>query len=771
MGNILKRVFGVVYAEEDAKEIRLRGVRAATVARDLMKVWSTSRIEQNMFNSISNSLISFAPFFAPDVHFVLKSLLHNHRAWSDTKSLSKAIHELETNTWLKNITAEHPDILDRSKLSLFIKTPLEHQENFFNLYNSRVPAYGLNGYILSSGAGTGKTLMGLMLGEMLHADFMIVVCPKNAVLNVWAKALKVEYKKEQKGWVAGGEDPQPYKRQRILICHFEALDKMIEAARQVSGKVVVILDESHNLNEMTAIRTQLFLKLVEQVKPISVVWSSGTPIKALGYEAIPILRTIDPMFTPDVEVRFKKIFGREAKRALNILRNRMGMISFRVEKSSVVNNNPTERVLKVALPNGKDYTLDTIKAQMTAFVTERLEYYKRHMGKYEKLYDDCLDLHEKTLTTPEQHNAFKQYRRFIKGIRKRYDPVEMKAEAEFCNAYELKTLIPSLPQELRKQFKSCRSVIKYVHLKVMGEALGGILGRKRMQCHVDMIPHMKLEEVVKAAKKKTIIFTSYVEVAKQLDAYFQKRGYKPVLIYGGTNSNLKALVDKFESSEEANPAIATFQSLSTAVPMVAASTSVFVNQPFRNHERIQARARIDRLGQDTDVHFVDVLLDTGEEANVSTRSKDILDWSKAQVEAIMGAEYTGSMSKKLDEFYVGVESYAMEEEFVSMEDHYQEEPDSSVTHNGKTYLLNPLFDRAQLLPVKQMSIRELDWVLGNGVPPDMDRVRASDIAVPILVTKTDRLWVVLDGFHRLAKAKMLHHGTIPVRIIPESWLK
>lgn len=659
MSSILKRLLGIVYAEQNGQVVQLRGVSTSTISRDIMRGWGTARIEQNMFSAIGRNLIEFPAFFAPDVHYVLKAIKEGKKSYTRKPVLKKALHALEESTWLKNIAEDHPKILDRARLSLFKKTPLPHQEEFFNIYDDRVPRYNLKGYLLSSAAGSGKTMMDLMLAEMLHANYVIIVAPKNSIYRVWSKTLKEEYKKPQAHWIAA--DNQPYHGQRFLVAHFEALEQVLAIAHRLSGRVVVVLDESHNMNDVDSQRTQHFIKLCETTRSEHVIWASGTPIKALGYEAIPLLRTIDPLFTPDVEQRFKRIFGRNAQRALDILRNRMGMISFRVEKKDVVRNETSSQTVKVKIPNGKDYTLDAIRDEMREFVDNRLRYYAKNMRQYERIYDKALDVHEDTLTDSDQKRDFKTYRRFIKQIRKHYDPQALAAEARYCNRYELRRIIPSLPKEMRPAFKDARSVIKYVHLKVVGEALGSVLGKKRAQCHIDMVPYMHLEKYVDASLKKTLIFTSYVAVAKAIYDYFKDHGYKPVVVYGDTNSQLTQIIGEFEKDPEVNPAVATYQSLSTAVPLVMANTAIFVNQPFRDFEKQQAEARVDRLGQDAPVKFINILLDTGNEPNVSTRAQAILEWSKEQVAAIMGAEYNEDVSKALDTFYVGKESYGLEE--------------------------------------------------------------------------------------------------------------
>src|SRR5690606_11690956 len=156
--------------------------------------------------------------------------------------------------------------------------------------------------------------------------------------------------------------------------------------------------------------------------------------------------------------------------------------------------------------------------------------------------------------------------------------------------------------DLKQQFKGARSVVKYVNLKIMGEALGGVLGKARSQCPVDMAKHIDIGEIVDNAEKKTLIFTSLVEVVETLRDKVIADGYTPAVVYGSTNKDLPKILSTFYKNEDVNPLIATYQSLSTAVPLTAANTIVLINQPFRSAIREQTIARAARLGQDKDVH-------------------------------------------------------------------------------------------------------------------------------------------------------------------------
>jgi hypothetical protein len=82
---------------------------------------------------------------------------------------------------------------------------------------------------------------------------------------------------------------------------------------------------------------------------------------------------------------------------------------------------------------------------------------------------------------------------------------------------------------------------------------------------------------------------------------------------------------------------------------------------------------------------------------------------------------------------------------------YQEESNSSVTHNGQRYNLNKLFTIIDKFQTRTFKVEDLVWVLKYS-KPDAKRVHEADLSTPIVVTYFDKKLVVIDGLHRLCKA-------------------
>lgn len=641
MFSTVKRFVGAISVHEVHDQIVVEGLPAMTVQRDIRDIWSTSKVGQHMFTKYDRSSLTFNKFFAPDVVYTLEQVLEQRvHPVRNYRALQRVVDLIYQNTWMRSVKQNHPDVLDFSQLDQLTVDLLPKQKEFLETYNQKVSQYGLSGYLLGAVPGSGKTIGCLAISLCSRADVTIAIVPKNSVIDVWEATLKNRFKKAPTYWHSlSGEELKPGKK--YYIFHYEQLDRAVAFAQLLFSHHMVtnpcvLLDESHNLNEMDSTRSKLFVELCRMLTPKHIVWSSGTPLKALGKEVVPLLETIDTLFDADAKERFLAVFGKNAARANDILRNRMGLLTFQVEKKDVVDNQTQTFERKIQIANSRDYTLDVIREEMKSFILQRMAYYEEHMELFIEVYRDALQVFEATLHAEEQRKQYRTYRAYVDAIRAGYDPATMKDMVVFCNKYEKGMIAPTLPRDLKHQFLDARSVVKYYELKVQGEALGRILGKKRAQCHVDMVPHMGLPEMIDASLSKTIIFTSYVAVVKAMETYLQGEGYKPLVVYGETNKDLPAIMERFKRQEDANPLLATYDSLSTAVPVVEASTAILTNAPFRDYEYEQATARIDRLDQKFPCTIWNVYLDTGNLPNISTRSKDIMQWSREQVEQIMG---------------------------------------------------------------------------------------------------------------------------------------
>jgi hypothetical protein len=668
MFGALRRTFGLIKVSETATDIVVSGVPADTMSRDISKIWNTSRIETNLFTSIGKNGFSFPKFFAIEVHYMLGQIDQYRYSRMGVRTIRSIQHEMEQNTWLKTIEEEHPPRVDFSRLSELNIQLKEHQDNFLKVYDQEVTKYGLRGYLLSADPGTGKTYMGLALSHCLHADITIIVSPKNALDRVWGDSILAIFKKPKKFWMANSGTP--YHGEEIIVTNYESIAKAAAAAsRHVHSNACVILDESHNLNEAKSNRTQGFLNLCGAVDAKNVLWSSGSPLKAMGYEMVPLLRSIDPLFTKDVEMRFVRIFGKETGRALDILRHRIGKVSFHVASSAAFDNKATTDYIKIKLSNGNDYTIETMRTKLKAYMDERMKYYQSNFKQYQKVWDEAIATYDKQVgwMDRDKRNELSRYKSAVKTISSGFDPVAHKELAAFANHFEKKVLIPALPtKEQRDAFRETRSVIKYYPLRAMGEALGAVLGRARVQCHLDMIKQIDWKEIVENSAKKVLIFSSYVDVVKAIDAQLKGLGYDGIMVIGETNKNIAPMMQKLGDDPKLRYAVATYASLSTAVPVTACSTEVLTNAPWRSFELKQAKARIDRMGQDAPVKFIFTTLDTGKDPNISTRTHDIMEWSAKMVAAMMGGEGVMDISTQLNKDYTA----AAKESFVDPEDDF-----------------------------------------------------------------------------------------------------
>lgn len=657
MFSTIKRLLGNITVETKKDRIYIEGLPADVIARDISRIWGTSRINKHMFISTGSSRVVIPSFFLIEFMYALNTISSETKSGVSKKTIARVLELLAEKTWLNKEFAPTETILDFSQLKQINGTLKDYQQEFLNQYATAVPKFDLKGYMLAAVPGSGKTLIGLALGLTLKVDATIVVCPKNAVAKVWVSDIRKFLPANKTIWTSTDGTPPPAGMDYYIV-HYEYLTTFLSSIKIFDGKKVFIdLDECHNFNEPASVRTNAFVTLCRETNCKNVLWASGTPLKAMAKEMIAFLRTVDPYFTEDSETRFKAIFGMSVGRAADILSHRLGLVSFKVEKSRFMDDVPTVTRVDIKVPDGDRFTLRAIKGEMVAFINARFKYYRENSAHYTGIYENAILAHQRDLSTPKAKADFEEYRRVVNILRRATDYRQLAREMKYSNDYESANILPNLVGPNREAFRKAKGVYKYVELVIRGEALGGVLGKRRAECIAALVEHIDFGSIIDDALKKTLIFTSYVDVVDVTSLKLSKLGYKPMVVYGDTNKHLEAIIKKFDEDPDANPLIATLQSLSTAVPVTSANTTIFLNSPFRDFERTQAISRTHRLGQDAPTFVFDMFLDTGNEPNISTRSGDIMEWSKAQVDMIMGKSGKMSIDSIAD---VGMEGFYKE---------------------------------------------------------------------------------------------------------------
>lgn len=616
----------VYYSENNFSKIFMK-----EYTKHAQKLWEKKKITRK---EMKIKYLQFPTFFALEIAMIFEDLGYEYNA----KHYLKIARYIRSKTWVKNLHLPVKEVpINTSNLKNIRYTLKPYQRDFIEMYPTLKERFNLNGYLLSFDQGLGKTLTAISLAECLDKDQVVIVCP-NSLKENWAYEIKEYFYKyeDEKLWrdevyVHGSKRYSFTKKTKYIIVNLEAIPAVYDLISDRKDSILIV-DEMHNVRNMKGKRTLELLDLKSKLGKTDVLLMSGTPIKALPNEIVPSLMLIDPLFTEEVAKLYFNCFNVDGTATKEIVNARFGMVMHRKTKKEVLTL-PDKHIheLNFTVPNSNKYLSDVVSKEVEE-VFSRL--YNTELERSDELRNNYINMIEKYSKAPYKEK--KEYLKYLKNPE--YDYHE--SERERFDGFTKKYVIPNIyyPVDL-KNFKEAETAYVRMKERAMGKALGQIMHPRRKELYVQLYENNKEEiiDMIHNATKKTVIFSTLLEVVDYISKDLTKQGIGNVKIVGGADNRMDK-IQAFKNDDDIEVLIATSQTLSTGVTLIEANQMFFFGTPWRSADYDQCCDRIYRIGQNTDVNIYNVLLDTGGKENLSTRMNDILKWSGEMFTSMIDGE-------------------------------------------------------------------------------------------------------------------------------------
>lgn len=628
--------------QEMYDESRLKHIFEYTYNAKSLKMYNQKRISRGQMKVDS---VHAPQFFALELTTIFQDLSKRYR----DKSYGYIAEEIYKNSWLYQAdTMAGVGDISLEPLSNLSLTLLPHQMDFIKKWDKLKAQLHLNGYILAFQPGKGKTLTAIGLSECIHASHVYIVCPNNLKDN-WALEIRKYYTKyaDEAEWrrdvcILGTKFGDP-KTAKFLIVNNESL-KLMQAVAKTEPSAMLILDESHNFRNYTGTRSVELFKLADTIQSNNVLVMSATPIKAAPSEITPALKLIDRTFTDEAAAMYAKCFAISEVTAMKIVERRFGMIMYRP---------PVE----VDLPpkHVDDFVLTLADDNQFMLSVVHDDIIKEYHTLHDKWLKDNMQMVE------EYKKLIRQYSKATKSLTEDYltwvvssMSSTRSADGQFheLDVQAFKTFIedhirlnPNCPPLVAEELANKERTIVVAARSDMGKAIGKILPPRRNEMYIQLYAQNEDRFIKKITErtKKTVIFSTMVPVVEYIYTALNKAGIKTVKVTGSSKNRLQTLT-QFKEDPATMVLVATSQTLGVGLTLTEASQMFFFGTPWRSTDYEQACDRIWRIGQTDEVNIWSVMLKSSNARmkNLSTRMKDILEWSDRMFSAaITTSDITG----------------------------------------------------------------------------------------------------------------------------------
>jgi len=570
--------------------------------------------------------LKFNQFFALEV-FNIFALLED--AYGDPAYV-KICQELLRLTWIGGIKNTSLKPIDLTKLNALNYTPQEYQKEFINNYPTLKSILNLDGYILAFEQGLGKTFTSIALSVCLDKDDVFVLCPKKLMGN-WKDEITRYFKKYNDNLSLADEEIcifdtntkfKPSDKCKYYITNYENAKALLPYVK--NNNHMIVIDESHNFRNVDGTKLKDLLKLKEKHNCKDVLLCSGTPIKAIPSEITPSLLLIDPIFDMETAKAFSKAFNISDEIATDILRTRFGYIMYRKDKSSLNLPEKFEKPLYVTIKKPDRYGVVEVKKEVSIRFRELYGEKVSHNLEKKKIFVDYVNKY-----TNAPPHITKIYMEKIVDPANSQLIVDMhESEKDLVSGYVSKYVFPNVPQEKLKDVKRAHSDYIRMIESAVGSAIGEIIVPRRSEMYIEMWNENKERfiNMIEENPKKTVIFSQFKPVVNHIHKDLNDNGIMTVKITGDVKNGYD-IIKMFKEDENVEVIIATTQSMGTGQTLTQADQMFFFGPPWRSSDYDQCCDRMHRIGQTTDCHIYNVLLQT-EYGNLSTRMNSILTWSQ-----------------------------------------------------------------------------------------------------------------------------------------------
>lgn len=630
---------GAIQKDVIDNKIIISGLYSSTLDADIKRIYRVDPNEAKLFFAISQSGIlfkkssmSFHKYFALEMYSVFEKLFFLTGRTMYKLVMDKLMEEPQVANYFKPMLELPSDISSRLDS---LSTPLfPFQRAFMQSYYNAKHKLGLHGYLLAFEQGLGKTFTAIAASYAFDMAPSIVTAPKST-LDGWKKSilnmvpgikdedvkLIYEYNPEK--------DHHPWK---YMICNFERLQQANEYSKYAFTKPnSLLIDECHNFRYMNTRRSQMLLEVKQNLDITNVIAISGTPIKALAAELIPIIKLLDPMFDETAEKIFKRIYSRSNydPMAASVLKQRLQLfIERRRQEDSIKLPNKERYNINITISNPQPFLIEQVKKDVWQYVQD-------HTNDFSSQITTNFDKLRKLVMNSEAYNDIEDQDKqsYIDLVDKKINtPISSGAQMMDLNQkikqYELEVFKVKDSATFKELLKIRRSCTSYLQM-LLGRAMGIYFIKGKINLIGTMVEENvnEMAKLIRGAQKKVIIFSTYVEPLHRVKEALESKGIGCIVHTGG--DDIVYTRNEFKDNNDIHCLLGTTASIGTGTDglQFIADMMIFLNQPYRSADTAQCEARIHRKGQDCTVKIYFMKLITNQ-PNILAQESLINDWSR-----------------------------------------------------------------------------------------------------------------------------------------------